>query len=177
MSHPDMAQWVSTLIQINQSLYHIPNKQCLGTRVNVIILIYGLELNSVSLRLYTVTGVGIGLLHGLHLELKHQHYSNIVELNYQCYYMMLYTKIKNECSMEFTIYKPEGLRLQHTSAARKSTNGTINLPSRAYQSNSSSQLKMKQLYSGNRFIIMFLCPWIISKQGRKYSFPVETHEV
>ena len=50
MSHPDMAQWVSTLIQINHLLYHIPNKQCLGTRVNVIILIYGLELNSVSLK-------------------------------------------------------------------------------------------------------------------------------
>ena len=29
---------------------------------------------------------------------------------------------------------------------------------------------------GNSFIIMFIWPWIISKQGRIYDFSVETHE-
>ena len=40
--------------------------------------------------------------------------------------------------MEFTIYKPDDLKLYHTSAAREPTNGTTNLPSHAYQSNSGS---------------------------------------
>ena len=40
--------------------------------------------------------------------------------------------------MEFIIYKPESLKLEHTSTAKEHTNDTINLPSHSYLSNSGS---------------------------------------
>ena len=42
------------------------------------------------------------------------------------------------CKELTIIYKPEGLRLYHTSAAREPTNGMTNFLSLAYQSNSGS---------------------------------------
>ena len=62
-------------------------------------------------------------------ELKVQHYINILGLTGVIDYSYM------QVAWSLQIYKSKGLRLQHTSIARKPTNGTMNLPSHTNQSN------------------------------------------
>ena len=65
---------------------------------------------------------GLDWTTGLPIEFKVQYYSSILVLTGAITRGVIERlNIKYTCSMEFTIYKPEYLRLMHTSAARGPT--------------------------------------------------------